>query len=377
MKKQICVFCFSLVLLLGCFLVVSGMKFESKEEHGVSRVSVRGGLIEIHPQKNNKRELSSAEPVLVSEFDLNRIENPPLHPTQPKFDANGRLYTFDIREGLIHKFYWSQDWKKLEHSVFGKGKGQGPGEVMRLLDFKIFKNELYLLDEGKGAIEIYSNEGNYIRLIRPDNGYVPRKFTVNNSYLIIETLVPAIHFFYAYDLSGRFKFAFGEFIENKGIENSTYQDNYLSESFSDGSFLYLPRFFGFMALYENNKLVMVKETIDGLNAARNNLPQEKSVAKGILAQVVQKSVETIYQYSIYDRILLIRAYDYKREMSHWDIYDLKSLDYLITVKNRPRANSFALYKDKVAVLLETDTGFKLQIYDIGNILKEAASKARI
>jgi len=63
-------------------------------------------------------------------------------------------------------------------------------------------------------------------------------------------------------------------------------------------------------------------------------------------------------------------------MSNWDIYDLKSLDYLITVKNRPRCNSFALYKDKVAVLLETDTGFKLQIYDIGNILKEAAAKAR-
>jgi hypothetical protein len=177
-------------------------------------------------------------------------------------------------------------------------------------------------------------------------------------------------------LSGKFKFAFGEFIEENSIENAVYQDNRLSECFSGDSFLYLPRFFGFMALYENNKLVVVKETIDGLSAAKNNLPQQKSVAMGISAWVVQRSVETVYQYSIYDKILLVRAYDYKKEMSNWDIYDLKSLDYLITVKNRPRCNSFALYKDKVAVLLETDTGFKLQIYDVGNILKEAAAKSR-
>jgi len=376
MRKSIYVSYFSLVILLACFLVVSGNKTEGKENCGVIEPIVKGDIIKILLQKDNRREISSAEPVLVSEFDLDRIDNPPFQPNEPRFDENGRLYAFDTKQGLIHKFYWSPDWKKLSHSAFGKGLGQGPGEVTRLLDFKIFKNELYLLDEGKGAIEVYSTEGNYIRSIRPDNGYVPRKFTVNDSYLIIETLVPAQHLFYAYDLSGKFKFAFGEFIEKNSVENAVYQDNRLSECFSGDSFLYLPRFFGFMALYENNELVMVKETIDGLSAAKNNLPQQKSVAMGISAWVVQRSVETVYQYSIYDKILLVRAYDYKKEMSNWDIYDLKSLDYLITVKNRPRCNSFALYKDKVAVLLETDTGFKLQIYDVGNILKEAAAKSR-
>jgi len=376
MRKSIYVLSFPLVIFLACFLVVSGNKTEGKENYGISGAVVKGELIKILPQKDNRREISSAEPVLVSEFDLDRIDNPPFHPIESRFDENGRLYAFDIKQGLIHKFYWSPDWKKLNHSAFGKGLGQGPGEVTRLLDFKIFKNELYLLDEGKGAIEVYSTDGNYIRSIRPDNGYVPKKFTVNDNYMIIETLVPAQHLFYAYDLSGKFKFAFGEFIEKNSLENTVYQDNRLSECFSGDSFLYLPRFFGFMALYENNKLVVVKETIDGLSAAKNNLPQQKSVAMGISAWVVQRSVETVYQYSIYDKILLVRAYDYKKEMSNWDIYDLKSLDYLITVKNRPRCNSFALYKDKVAVLSETDTGFKLQIYDIGNILKEVASKAR-
>lgn len=365
---------FFLLLMLGCFLLISVNNSEGKENNEGEAVG-KGDTIYILPQKNNKRKFSSTEPVLISEFDLDKIDNPPFYPSNPKFDMNGRLYAYDIKQGLIHKFYWSPDWKKLNHSVFGKGLGQGPGEVTRLLDFKVFKNELYLLDEGKGAVEVYSTDGNYIRSIRPDNGYVPKKFTLNNNYLIIETLVPAEHLFYAYDLAGKFKFAFGEFIEKNSVENTTYQDNYLSESFSENNFLYLPRFFGIMALYQNNSLIMVKETIDGLAAARNNMPQEKSVAKGISARVVQKSVETVYQYSISDKILLVRAYDYKKETSNWDIYDLKRLDYLLTVKNRPRANSFALYKDKVAVLLETDIGFKLQIYDIGNILKEAASKS--
>ncbi|MBC7362397.1 MAG: hypothetical protein H5U06_08965 [Candidatus Aminicenantes bacterium] len=370
MKKNIYGLCIWVAVFLTFYVAVIGNRSEAKESGRVSSIVSREDIIKILPQKEPKRKISSVEPVLVSEFDLERIDNPPYHPAMLKVDDDANFYAFDFKQGFIHKFYFSSDWKKLNHTAFGKGIGQGPGEITRLLDFKIFKNELYLLDEGKGAIEIYSTDGNYIRSVRPDNGYVPRKFTVNNSYLVIETLKPAEHLFYAYDLSGKFKFAFGEFIEKKSMENPVYQDNQLSENFSENRFLYLPRFFGFMALYENNKLIMVKETIDGLAAARNNLPQEKSVAKGISAQIVQRSVETVYQYSIYDRILLVRAYDYKKEFSNWDIYNLENLDYLITLKFRPRCNSFALYKDKIAVLSETDTGFKLQIYDIGNILNE-------
>ena len=343
----------------------------------VSDSSLSPGLsTEILPQEKKKRQFSESEPALIKEINLDELKNPPYRISFLKFDENGSLFMLDYRQGLIYKITFSSDWKNFQHSFFGKGIGQGPGEISQVLDFKIFNGDIYVVDEGKGAIEIYTTDGAYKTSLKTGN-LVPRKLTVLKDSLVIETLVPADRLFYLFDLSGNFKYSFGEYIEKKGKDNSTYQDNALSESFSEKYFYYLPRFFGFVALYQGDKLVMIKETIDGLKKGSHNLPLVKTLTDGTVrigtARIVDRKFETVYEYSLSDKYLLIRAYDYEEKESYWDIYEAKTFNYLLSVKNKPSASYFALFRNIVATLLEMEEGTKLQIYDLGRVLKEASS----
>jgi len=338
----------------------------------VSDSSLSPGLsTEILPQEKKKRQFSESEPVLIKEINLDELKNPPYRISFLKFDENGSLFMLDYRQGLIYKITFSSDWKNFQHSFFGKGIGQGPGEVSQVTDFKIFNGDIYLVDGGKGAIEIYTTDGAYKTSMRTGN-LVPRKLTVLKDSLVIETLVPSDHLFYLFDLSGNFKYSFGEYLEKRGKENTVYQDNELSESFSEKYFYYLPRLFGFVALYDGDKLVMVKETIDGIKKGSRNMPVVENI-KGIIVRKADRKFQTVSEYSLSDKYLLIRAYDYEEKESYWDIYEAKTFDYLLSVKNEPSASYFALYGNVIAALLETEEGTKLQIYDLGQVLKEASS----
>ena len=95
--------------------------------------------------------------------------------------------------------------------------------------------------------------------------------------------------------------------------------------------------------------------------------------KGIIVRKADRKFQTVSEYSLSDKYLLIRAYDYEEKESYWDIYEAKTFDYLLSVKNEPSASYFALYGNVIAALLETEEGTKLQIYDLGQVLKEASS----
>jgi len=338
----------------------------------VSDSSLSPGLsTEILPQEKKKRQFSESEPVLIKEINLDELKNPPYRISFLKFDENGSLFMLDYRQGLIYKITFSSDWKNFQHSIFGKGIGQGPGEVSQVLDFKIFNGDIYVVDEGKGAIEIYTTDGAYKTSLKMRN-LVPTRLTVLKDSLVMEALVSADHLFYLFDLSGNFKSSFGEYIEQREKENNVYQDNSLSESFSEKYFYYLPRLFGFVALYDGDKLVMVKETIDGIKKGSRNMPVVENI-KGIIVRKADRKFQTVSEYSLSDKYLLIRAYDYEEKESYWDIYEAKTFDYLLSVKNEPSASYFALYGNVIAALLETEEGNKLQIYDLGQVLKEATS----
>lgn len=334
--------------------------------------------VQIISQGKNKRVYSSRNPELVAEINFEELKSPPFKPSYLHFDKNGALYTLDFYQYLIHKFIPSPDWKHFQHVYFGKGHGQGPGEFSQVLDFKIYLDNIYILDEGKGAIEVYSTDGSYKGMVRLNNGLIPRKITFFNSKMIVETMLPDRPLFHAYDLNGNFLYSFGEYIEKKNQENKIYHDNYLSDCFSGNCFYYLPRFFGFAALYQDNKLIMVKETVDGLLKGKENEAIEKVLAKGISAKTVKKKYETVYDFSLYGSLILIRAYDYENKKSFLDLYSSKDFDYLLTINN-PQGmwGSFAVGEGIFAVLRETESGSKLQIYDISEIIKEAFSKASL
>ncbi|MDD8021069.1 MAG: hypothetical protein PHU81_07820 [Acidobacteriota bacterium] len=371
MKRKIWLMTWIIFLSIS-WLGVNNRKIEAGIIHGAAESSLSSGLsTEMLPQEKKKRQFSESEPALIKEINLDELKNPPYRISFLKFDENGSLFMLDYRQGLIYKITFSSDWKNFQHSFFGKGIGQGPGEVSQVLDFKIFNGDIYVVDEGKGAIEIYTTDGAYKTSLKTRN-LVPTRLTVLKDSLVMESRAPADYLFYLFDLSGNFKYSFGEYLEKRGKENTAYQDNELSESFSEKYFYYLPRLFGFVALYDGDKLVMVKETIDGIKKGSRNMPVVENIS-GMIIRRADRKFQTVSEYSLSDKYLLIRAYDYEEKESYWDIYEAKTFDYLLSVKNEPSSSYFALFGNIVATLLETKEGTKLQIYDLSQVLKEASS----
>ncbi len=117
---------------------------------------------------------------------------------------------------------------------------------------------------------------------------------------------------------------------------------------------------------------MVKETIDGIKKGSRNMPVVENIS-GMIIRRADRKFQTVSEYSLNHKYLLIRAYDYEEKESYWDIYEAKTFNYLLSVKNKPSSSYFALFGNIVATLLETEEGTKLQIYDLGQVQKEASS----
>lgn len=325
-------------------------------------------------QNGDERKFSSNILELVAEINLENLEKPPYRPTYLNFDEKGALYTVDFSEFLIHKFSPCPDWKHFKHCFFGKGRGQGPGELSRVLDFKIFKDEVFLADEGTGSIEVYSTDETYKKRIVLSNNLMPRRMTLQNSRIIVESLAPDGPLFFVYDLSGNLIFSFGELIDKTSRENSIYQDNELSDSFLGNRFYYLPRFLGFVGLYKGDRLVMAKETIDGLKIGKKNVPVEKALMKGAIVRTVTKKYETVQLHALHKDFILIKTYDYEQKKAFWDIYHLTDFDYLMSVKSPPVSKAFAIYGNYLAILRDTESGSEIRIFDMNKVLEEIREK---
>ncbi|HZX10198.1 MAG TPA: hypothetical protein VFG01_04555 [Acidobacteriota bacterium] len=325
-------------------------------------------------QKKSDREFSSSHLELIKEINIENLEKPLYRPVYLRFDEKGCLYTLDFFEFLIHKFSSSSNWEHYNHSFFGKGRGQGPGEFSRVLDFKIFKDEVYLVDEGTGSIEVYSTDGIYKKRISLSNHMVPRKITIQDSRIIVQSLIPEGPLFFVYDLYGESIFSFGELINKSNVENTVYHDNELSNSFSGDCFYYLPRFFGYVCLYKGDRLAAARETIDGLEIGKKNVPVKKIIMKNAIARTVNKKYETVLLHSLYNDFILIKTFDYVKKNAFWDIYDLQNFEYIISIRNPPPSASFAMYRNYLAVLSDTETGSKIEIFDISEVLREARAR---
>jgi hypothetical protein len=338
----------------------------NSEDSDPSRLSYSEDILS---QRRSERTFSSSTPELIGEINFVNLEKPPYRPTYLRFDGEGALYTVDFSEFIVHKFSPSSDGS-FEHSFFGKGRGQGPGELSRVLDFKIFEDLIYLADEGTGSIEVYANDGTYIRRIVLNNQLIPRRITLQEGRIIVGSLNPNGPSFFVYDLAGNMIFSFGQPIDKTSTENYVYQDNAISDSFSENCFYYLPRFLGFVGLYQGERLVMAKETVDGIRIGKKNIPIKKTIMKGVSAQTVSKKYETVLLHALHKDFILIKTYDYEKKKPFWDIYSLGDFDYRLSVKNPPISLEFAIHGNYLAVLTDTETYSGIRIYDMNKVIEE-------
>lgn len=120
----------------------------------VSDSSLSPGLsTEILPQEKKKRQFSESEPVLITEINLYELNNAPYQLSCLKFDHKGRLFSVDYKRGLIYRFDFSPDWKKIQSFSFERDLARGRVRSRRLRTSKYLMAIYTWLMEVRGRLK--------------------------------------------------------------------------------------------------------------------------------------------------------------------------------------------------------------------------------
>lgn len=315
---------FILFLIIIIFYLIPAC---SKKKNSIHNDSY---IIAILDQKENKRVFAEDSLNLIAKIN---ISNKIYIPMFCEFDENGNIYILDRSTCYIHKFLPIKNAYNYSHIYFGKGKGQGPGELSDPRDFEIYKNKLYIVDPSNGCIEVYSTEGENLKRIKLSNHLTPGKIIILNNKLLVEPYIyTGKELFYFYDDSGNLISSFGSYIDNSNIFNGVYHDNDILK-LSENCFSYIPKYLGFIGIYQDDSLKFAKATIDGLKkpVAINN----KEIMEGVFVSKIKKTFYTAATAACNSKYLILQAIDIQKKIEWYDLYYLDGFHYLKSIKNLP------------------------------------------
>jgi len=320
--------------------------------------------------KERRYSKSKMEKAVEIDFSKQEEKNMVYFPIKLLSDNEGAIYIIDFLRSryIFHKLVSiSKAYNRFDHIVFSPPRGQGPGDISRIIDIKIHKDKLYVSDEGTQSIKVFDLSGNYLKtkVVFTNGKKYFGKFSFINGKLIIEDYY---HFkegekFVLCDLEGKLIKAFGSHIDIKNKDNSIYHNNYLSQGFGENEYYYLPIYLGFVSKYKKDKVIFTKETIDGL---QNVIAIKKRLKIGWTLRKVLKKKKTVKNYFIFRNYILIESYSYENKQSFWDIYTLNNFDYLLTISEKPDSTAFSIYKNHLISAYKS----RLVIYDITNLINE-------
>lgn len=320
---------------------------------------VSDAKIQVLKQSKTKRIFRDDLMVLVKEIPFKDLKSEIFRPTEVNFDSDKNIYIFDSAETKIHKLYNKGNFSGFTQSVFKNRslKGQGPGEVGRLADFKVYKKRVYLLDGISNSLIVYSDNGELIKTFKHMSvgSVMFQKFTFLNDNPLMCAYRKEDIFFLLGD-EGKVKSSFGRYIYNKYPDNVLYHQYYVSKPVN-GRYYYFPLSLGIAGSYNANKLEYAKETIDG-----RQFPEFKKIGN---ATMLKSTLWTVYKYAVNKDLLLIKSFDIKKKTKNWDFYKFDNFDYIFSVKNPPKSSSFDI-KDNYLVSVSEDG---VKIYDISPIIK--------
>lgn len=358
MKKGI-----SLFAILSLLIVQLDCQSSKNKDLQELKKENEGKIAQILPQKSSQRFYSTNTQTQLLDISLRDMEKPIFRPTYLKYDKYGSIYIIDLYDNSIHKIIPNTEKKNYVHKIIGNASNQSNGGLTRILDFKIYDNHLYLVNEGNSSIILYSLEGTFEKRIQINNTF-PLKIALMKDGMIVQSKYSPGHLFKMCDTEGKVLYEYGDYVDKSNLDNSIYHDNALSEAFDDGYFYYLPYYLGFIVLYQKGQLIDARETIDGL--AKKAKVVEKRVTGGYSVKTITKNFETASMYAVLDDFLLIKAIDLENKTRFWDFYDLYSSDYIVSLKDGPPAGFVDVCGDNISCLYDN----KLQIYSIRNVLKE-------
>ena len=344
MKRK---FVYFLIISILLIITLSCKNKNSKDKIKKSQLKYK-----ILKHQKKKRIFFKNSLQLKKEIKFNSLKEEIYFPIGIRVQSLRSIYIFDGKAYKLHKLSLNEDFSKIKQTVFsGKSiRGKGPGEVSRLLDFKIYKNRIYLLDGGTNSLIIYSENGSLVKTLKVKNnrGLVFMKFTFFNDVPLL-CVYGMGDLFYLINYKGEVLKSFGGYIDKRYSENILYHQYSVSLPFHKKYFYYLPLYLGFVGIYENEKLKFVKETIGG-----ERFPEfiQEEINGAIVTKMKGLGFRTASKYALGENFVVIKSIDMEKKIAYWDFYTIDSFDYLFSIKNPPLSYDFDAKKDYIVSVNE-------------------------
>lgn len=177
-------------------------------------------------------------------------------PLNASADNRGNLYVLDFGDLTLKQF--SPEGRFLRS--FGRGKGQGPGELMSVSDYRILPGgEVWIADFTGGEIEVFAPDGSLRRTRRMERQPY-RVLPAAGGGVTLMLPLTSEHLFARFGPDSRLQAEYGKLVDDR--LNGIALDGWISST-DDGSIVYVPSYFGWIASYSpSGKLKYLAQTVD-------------------------------------------------------------------------------------------------------------------
>lgn len=249
-----------LFLFLLLVATMSALRYLSASDQGTRKAVTLSKSVPAPRQQAGERafqEISAERRFCVSETAPG---SPLFGPLSTSVDDRGNLYVLDFGDLTLKQF--SPQGRFLRS--FGRGKGQGPGELMSVSDFRVLPNgEVWIADFTAGEIEIFSPDGNLRRTRRLDRQPY-RMLPAAGGGLTLMLPLTSENLFARFGPDSRLQAEFGKLVDDR--LNGIALDGWIGAA-GDGAIVYVPYYFGLIASYSpSGKLKYLARTVDRVPA---------------------------------------------------------------------------------------------------------------
>lgn len=205
-------------------------------------------------------------------FTLGGGEKPLFYgPLRLKVDPQGRLFVIDYGDFQIKEISEGGELVR----TYGKGKGQGPGEVTTLNDVVVSDGQtVRVADYSNGRVTTFDRQGQLLGTLRLNPQPYRMALFPDQSFAMMQP-PGSRELFGLFTRDGRLKKTFGRFLEDQAA-SSLVLDGWL-ESLPAGGFVYAGMHTSFLAAYDTEgRSLFAVRTIDP-----QPLPKIEKSSKGV------------------------------------------------------------------------------------------------
>ncbi len=234
---------------------------------------------------------------------------------------HGDLFVLDIGDITIKRFTPEGELK----AVYGKTKGQGPGEIQGISDWHVQPDgQVFISNLNTRKIHQFDADGTYVRTISLKTCMPYRMAGLNPQQLVVWCLT-SDPMFLSITPEGEIVKRFGRLL----VDPERYYLALEGRMFSrpEGGFVFVPRLASYLYFFDaEGSLEYSVQTLDRLDYPLDRLKHNPRVSARDLAQPIHQYAISFTDDALWLQVGIRRKPDKERTWA-WDRYDLKTLQY--------------------------------------------------